>query len=110
MNFHNFVQLDTELFNNRKIKLLRKMPEGNSLVLFWIQLLCLAERTQDDGKIYLTGLRPYTIHELAAETEHTAEFIQKALNQFEEFEMIERDEEELNIKNWKFYQDISKLD
>lgn len=110
MNFHNFVQLDTELFNNRKIKLLRKMPEGESLVLFWVHLLCLAERTQDDGRIYLTGLRPYTMNELASETEYPAEFAQKALDQFEEFEMIERSEEELNIKNWRFYQNISELD
>lgn len=110
MNFNNFVQLDAELFSNRKIKLLRKMPEGESLVTFWIQLLCIAEKTQADGQIYLTGLRPYTTDELAVETGYTSEFIMRALNQFDEFEMIERDEDELSIKNWKFYQDISKLD
>ena len=109
MNFYDFVQLDAELFNHRKIKQLRNLPEGDALVLFWIQLLCIAEKTQDDGQIYVTLNHPYSIHELAIEVGRSDEFVEKALQLFEEFQMISN-EEELSIKNWEFYQNISKMD
>jgi len=110
MNFNEFVPLDVELFNNRKIKQLRKMPEGNSMVAFWIQLLCLAGSTQDNGEIYLALDRPYSIKELAIEVEFSEDFIEKTLKIFEEFQMISRENSKICLKNWNFYKSISELE
>lgn len=34
-----WIKITTDMFSNRKIKHLRKLPEGNSIVLIWVMLL-----------------------------------------------------------------------
>ena len=37
-----WIKLSTELFNNRKIKQIECLPEGNAVIVMWVKLLCLA--------------------------------------------------------------------
>ena len=59
------------MFDNRKIRHLRKLPEGNSIVLIWVMLLAMAGKCNDHGKIYLTENIPYTPKMLADEREES---------------------------------------
>ena len=36
-----WIKLTTEMFDNRKIRNLRKLPEGNKIVLMWVMLLTM---------------------------------------------------------------------
>ena len=60
-----WIRLNIDMFDNRKIKYIRTMPEGNNIVLIWVMLLTMAGRCNDSGKIYLTESIPYTIPMLA---------------------------------------------
>lgn len=44
-----WIKITTDMFSNRKIKHLRKLPEGNSIVLIWVMLLTMAGRCNSGG-------------------------------------------------------------
>ena len=53
-----WIKITTDMFNNRKIKAIRKLPEGNNIILICVMLLILAERYNDYGMIFLSA----TVH------------------------------------------------
>ena len=62
-----WVKITTDMFDNRKIKYLRTLPDGNSVILIWIMLLTMAGRCNSSGMIFLTENIPYTTKMLADE-------------------------------------------
>ena len=62
-----WIKLTTDMFDNRKIKHLRRLPDGNNIVLLWIMLLTMAGRCNAGGMIFLTENIPYTPKMLADE-------------------------------------------
>lgn len=73
-----WIKLDVSLFDNRKIKAIRTLPEGDSIVVIWLQLLCLAGRVNDCGSVYITKEMPYTEQILANECGVSVSTIQLA--------------------------------
>ena len=74
-----WIKITTDMFDNRKIRHLRKLPEGNSIVLIWVMLLAMAGKCNDHGKIYLTENIPYTPKMLADELDFEENTVQLAL-------------------------------
>ena len=62
-----WIKVATDIFDNRKIKQIEIMPEGDSIIVIWIKLLCLAGSINDRGQIYLTQEIPYTDQMLATQ-------------------------------------------
>lgn len=104
-----WIKLSTELFNNRKIRQIECLPEGNALIVMWVRLLCLAGNINDSGQIYFTKEIPYTDQMLATQFNMPLTTVQLALKIFEQFEMIEVIDEILHISNWEKYQSVDKL-
>ena len=105
-----WIKLATNVFNNRKIKQIKHMPDGNSIILVWIELLCLAGEINDNGFIYLTKEIPYTEQMMASQFEEPLATIQLALRTFEQFEMIDIIDNVLHISNWEIYQNIEGME
>ena len=110
MNEVKWIKLDTALFDNRKIKMIRTLPDGDSLVVIWLQLLLLAGKINDSGIIYLTKEIPYTEQMLSAAFDEPVSTIQLALETFKKFEMLEIIDDIIYISNWEKYQAIDKLE
>lgn len=98
----------TDMFDNRKIRYLRKLPDGNSIVLIWVMLLSLAGRCNAGGMIHLTRDIPYTPKMLADELDFEENTVTLALKALENLGMISLDP--LVITNWEEYQCTEKLD
>ena len=49
-----WIKLATGLPDNKKIKQIRRLPDGDTIALMWVFLLCLAGETNEDGMIYFT--------------------------------------------------------
>ena len=63
-----WVKMSIDMFDNRKIKYLRGLPEGNNIVLIWVMLLTLAGRCNSNGIYFsFTETSPYTPAMLANE-------------------------------------------
>jgi predicted phage replisome organizer len=105
-----WIKITTDIFNNRKIRVIETMPEGYAIIVAWVKLLCLAGTTNDSGQIYLTTNIPYTEQTLAAQFNMPLATVQLALTTFEKFEMIERVDDFLKITNWEKYQNVQGLE
>jgi predicted phage replisome organizer len=105
-----WIKLATDVFDNRKIKQLRKMPDGDALVVVWLQILCLAGQVNDNGLVYFAKDIPYTEEMLATEFDRPINTIRLALRTFQNFKMVEIVDNILLVSNWEKYQSIEGLD
>lgn len=105
-----WIKIAVDMFDNRKIKQIESMPEGDALVVIWVKLLCLAGNVNDYGHIYFTQEVPYTEQMLATEFGRPLVTIQLALRTFERFGMIEIIDDILHISNWERYQNIEGME
>ena len=105
-----WVKLTTDMFDNRKIKHLRKLPEGNSIVLIWVMLLTMAGRCNSGGMIFLTENIPYTPKMLADELDFEENTVALALRALEQLDMIVTENGFFTIAGWEEYQNIEGMD
>ena len=105
-----WVKITTDMFDNRKIKHLRRLPDGNNIVLIWVMLLTMAGRCNAGGMIFLTENIPYTPKMLADELDFEEATVVLALNALEQFEMIIRDGAFFCVAGWEEYQNIEGLE
>lgn len=110
MNEVKWIKLTTDMFDNRKIKHLRRLPEGNSIVLIWVMLLTMAGRCNAGGMIFLTENIPYTPKMLADELGFEENTVRLALDALEKLEMITVEGATLSIAGWEEHQNIEGLE
>lgn len=105
-----WIKLYTNMLNNKKIKRIRKMPEGNNVILIWVFLIAEAGKCNKDGGLYLTNVIPFSVDDLAIEFDFEKDTMNLALSILEKFEMIELYDDVIFIKNWDEYQNIDGLE
>lgn len=106
----SWIRLEIDMFDNKKIRHIRKLPEGNNIVLIWMMLLTMAGRCNSNGIIFLTENIPYTNKMLADELDFDESVIELALTILEKFGMITRDGTLLSIPGWEEHQNIDGLE
>ena len=105
-----WIKITTDMFDNRKIKHLRRLPEGNSIVLIWVMLLTMAGRCNSNGMIFLTENIPYTPKMLADELDFEENTVQLALQVLEQLGMVICDNGYFAIAGWEEYQNIEGME
>ena len=105
-----WVKLTVDMFDNRKIKYIRKLPEGNNIVLIWVMLLTMAGRCNAGGMIFLTENVPYTPKMLADELDFEENTVILALQALENLNMIVTDNGFFAIAGWDKYQNIDGME
>ena len=106
----SWVKITVDMFDNRKIKQIRGLPEGNNIVLVWIMLLTIAGRCNAGGMIFLTENIAYTAESLARELDFEVPFIKMAIDTLSHFGMIRCDSSEFSIVNWEEYQNVDGME
>ena len=105
----DWFKLDMSIFSNRKMKYLRRLPNGDSIALFWIALLAEARRCNSDGKIFLTESIPYTPALMADEFDFGMDTVKSALDVFEQLDMICNNDGFIAIAGWEDHQNAEGL-
>ena len=105
-----WIKIATNMFDNRKIKLIEVMPEGDAIIAIWFKLLCLAGTTNDSGTVYFTKDIPYTEEMLASIFSRPLTTVRLAIATFKKFEMVEIVDDFIQISNWEKYQNLDGLD
>jgi predicted phage replisome organizer len=105
-----WIKITTDMFDNRKIKHLRRLPEGNSIVLIWVMLLTMAGRCNSSGMIFLTENIPYTPKMLADELDFEENTVLLALKALEQLNMVVTNQGFFSIAGWEEYQNIEGMD
>lgn len=105
-----WIKLDIGFPDNKKVKRIRKMPDGNNIILFWVFLLSRAGESNQKGGLFFTESVPYTDEDFAADFDFSIEFVRFAILTLEKYKMIEVYEDIIFIKNWDEYQQMDKLE
>lgn len=105
-----WIKIVTDIFDNRKIKQIESLPDGDTIIVIWFKLLCLAGVINDNGSIYITQEIPYTEETLATQFNRPLATIQLAMKTFQAFGMIEVIDNILYISNWENYQNIEGME
>ena len=105
-----WIKLTSDLFDNRKIKQIRKMPDGDALIVIWFQILCLAGNQGSKGLVFFSEDIPYNDEMLSVEFDRNINTIRLALNTFIKFGMIEIVNEFILVSNWEKYQSADKIE
>lgn len=105
-----WIKLMTDVFDNRKIRQIEAMPDGDTIIVIWFKLLTLAAETNDSGLVYFTQDLPYTDQLLSTQFNRNLTTVQLALTTFERFGMIEVVDEVIKVSNWERYQNIEGLE
>lgn len=105
-----WIKIVTNIFDNKKIRIIETMPDGDSLIVIWLKLLILAGNVNDGGYVYFTEDIPYTDQMLATLFNRPMATIQLALKTFEEFGMIEVFNDIIHVSNWERYQNVEGME
>jgi len=105
-----WIKLMTNMFDNKKIKKIRRLPEGNNIILTWIYILTKAGECNKHGGLFLTDTIPYSEQDISDDLDFPIDVIRIAIITLERFSMLEMFEDILYIKNWGEYQNIEGLD
>lgn len=106
----SWIKLSTGLPDNRKIKRIRNLPDGDKVILFWVFLLARAGESNRKGGLYFTETLPYTPQDMAVDFGFTIDVVKFSLLTLEKFGMIETYEQVIFIKNWEEYQSIEGME
>lgn len=105
-----WIKLTTDMFDNRKIRHLRKLPDGNNIVLIWVMLLTMAGRCNAGGMIFLTENIPYTPKMLADELGFEENTVRLALEALDRLNMVVTNQGHFTIAGWEEYQNIEGME
>ena len=102
-----WIKVMTDMFDNRKIKQIEQLPDGDSIIVIWVKLLCLAGNVNECGFVFFTKEIPYTDEMMATVFNRPVSTIRLALQTFQRFEIIN---DVIKISNWENYQNVDGMD
>ncbi len=105
-----WIKITTDIFDDEKIRVIEKMPEGDTMLVIWLKLLVLAGKKNDQGMVYLTESIPYTPDILADIFNRDSRLISLALNTFASFGMIGIENDLIKVLQWDKHQNVEGMD
>jgi len=106
----DWIKVMCNILDHRKIKMIRKGPEGNTLVLLWLLMLTEAGKCNRGGYLMVSDSLPYTAETLSMVTDIPLPTVQLGLATLAGLDMIDRQDGAIFIKNWGKYQSEDKLE
>ncbi len=111
MAYISWVKINVDMFDNKKIKYIRTLPDGNNICLIWIMLLTMAGRCNANGTIFLTEKVPYTLKMLIDTLGFKEKTIKAALSNLETLGMIHTDGDGyITITGWADHQNVDGME
>lgn len=105
-----WIKLYIDIWNNRKIKQIETLPDGDAMLIIWLKLLTLAANINDGGLVYFTSDIPFNESMLANEFGRPLETVRMALSVFQKFGMIEVVNDMIFVSNWEKYQALDQAE
>lgn len=110
MNGVKWISISTNIFNDEKMCAIESLPDGQTIELVWLKLLCLAGTCNESGFLMISKEVPYTDEMIAKYFRMDIGVIKRALEVFQRMGMIECVEDIYMVSNWLKYQNTSQLE
>lgn len=104
-----WIKVMVDLFDDEKIIMIDQIPGADTLMIVWFKLLCFAGKQNNGGVFTVAGV-PHNAETLAAAFRRKPATVQRALDVFEQFGMIEIVDGVITITNWEKHQNIDGMD
>lgn len=104
-----WIKVMVDLFDDEKIIMIDQFPGADTLMIVWFKLLCFAGKQNNGGVFTVAGV-PHNAETLAAAFRRKPATVQRALDVFEQFGMIEIVDGVITITNWEKHQSIDGMD
>ncbi|MEN6423664.1 MAG: phage replisome organizer N-terminal domain-containing protein [Smithella sp.] len=106
-----WIKLDINILDDAKIKIIRSHPDGNSIVVLWIGLLCLAMKSSRPGVIEISDGIPYTIDDLVSAFCIEKKTVELGLALFAKYKMIDLfDGNTIEVINFSKHQNLEVIE
>lgn len=106
-----WIKINTNMFEDEKIRLIDAMPERDTIHYVWVRLLVQAGKTNAKGFIFLSENIPYTEEMLSTIFSRPINSIRLSLTVLRDFGMIEIDNENrIKIAKWEKHQNVEGMD
>ena len=105
-----WIKLATNIFDQGKIKLIEKMPAGDTILVIWLKILTLCGKECQDGTLRISTEIPYSADMLAAIFGRDQSIVNLALETFQKLKMIEIIDGVYCLPNWGKYQSPDKYE
>lgn len=103
-------KVESNIFSNRKIQIILKLPEGDTYFRVWMQLISLAVESNNEGRLEIGENNPMTIENFSKIMGKSKKKVQRIIEEFIKLEMLVKEGETFLIKNWNKYQSIEKYE
>jgi len=105
----DWIKIMCNILDHRKIKMIRKGPEGNTIVLLWLLMLTEAGKCNRGGYLMISDMLPYTAETLSMVTDIPLTIVDLGLATLTSLAMIDQQDNAIYIRNWAKYQSQDKL-
>ena len=106
-----WIKIATDIFSDEKILLIESLPKGESILLIWFKLLCLAGKMNNSGVFKMENNdTAYTPAMLAVIFGQKESMVHLAIRTFEQYGMIEIVNGVITIPNWGKHQNLDKIE
>lgn len=99
-------KVESNIFSNRKIQIVLKLPEGDTYFRVWMQLIALAVECNNKGRLEIGENNPMTTQNFSKIMGKSKKKIEKIIQKFLELNMLIVEDGAYKIKNWDKYQSI----
>ena len=102
----------TDFITNKKINIIRSMPDGYGIVFVWFSLLAMASECNRQGRLYFSDDMPYTNELIASALNIQINLINFSIETFKRLNMLEEitDENGLIVYKIKKYEEYQNTD
>lgn len=104
-----WIKIVTDIFDDQKIRFIETMPNGDSIIVIWFKLMCLAGKSNSNGYLMMTDKIAYTDDILASIFSRDIKLIQLSLTTFEKLDMVEITDNKMCLLNWEKHQNAERL-
>jgi len=104
-----WIKVTTDIFDDETMKLIDTLDDRDSIFVIWIKILTLAGKSNAEGALYLKDDVPYTTDMLATIFNRSLESVDKAINVFDKYGLIDLDNDVISVMNWEKHQNVDKM-
>lgn len=105
-----WIKIVVDMFEDSKIEFIRSLPEGDSIIVTWIQMMSIAGKSNMGGYLMVTDDIPYSEQFLSTKLKRSPVFVQFALETLMKLKMINIEDGPYHITNWEKHQNVDGME
>lgn len=105
-----WIKVAVDMFEDSKIDFIRSLPEGDAIIVTWIQMLAIAGKSNMGGYLMVADGIPYTEQLLSDKLRRKPTILQFALETLSKLKMIDIEDGPYHITKWEKHQNVEGME